>query len=166
MTVIVYKDGWCFADDLLWDGNGSVAGRVKKLHWRKKDGAIIATSGPSAKGARFAAIAMKRATIPDNNGTDGENGCCGCIFMKDGVIREYDGAAFEEIGADFYTMGAGAEIANGALIVGADARQAAAAACVAKSWASGLHGVNHEGDWVYISPGEAFQLVHRKHVPE
>lgn len=165
MTVIVYKAGWCFADDMLWESNGNHVARGKKIAWRKRDGAIIMASGPAVKCAKFVKGGLAKI-MPQDNGTSGADGANGYIAMRDGSIREYDGADYDEMQCDYWTLGAGGDLAMGALIVGADARQAAAAACIGKGWASGLHGVNHEGEWVYLPIEEVFQIAHRKHVPK
>lgn len=163
MTIIVYRAGWCFADELIHAGD-AVVGRSQKIAWRKRDGAIIAASGACYTSQKFLAGAM-RAKMPEDNGTRGEDACVGAVFKKDHSAHYYGGAIPWTMGADFYCMGSAQEVATGALLMGADAAEACAAACIAMGWASGLHGVNHFGEWKFVSLEDVFKPVHAGRIP-
>ena len=163
MTIIVYRNGECYADDLCWRGE-RVLGRDLKIAWRKKDGAIVAASGSGAACEKFLKAAMN-VRVPKENGTEGEDGVVGFVFMPDGTAREYDGSSYMTLNADYFAVGAGSDVAIGALIMGASAREAVQAVLHANSWASGMHGVGHAGHWEFVDVEEAFKVIHANHVP-
>lgn len=165
MTIIAYKDGECWADDLVFKED-LIIGRELKIAYRKKDGAIIAASGGASACSEFLKWGVSGRGKPpaifhDERGAVNE----AIVITADGEIHDYSGPEPTKPGADFYAIGSGANIALGAMMVGASAKEAVMAACSANGWPASLHGVNHLGEWSELSIEEVFKPVHGSRTP-
>lgn len=159
MTIITYKDGWAFADELIW-GSGTIVGRGHKLAWRKKDGAIIGATGPAHSCQRFI-DAMLDGKGDDANGTLGDQACEGFVILPDTkTVQEFGGKTKWSMYAETFAAGAAEDIATGALHAGMSAKEACIIACNALGWPTGIHGVNHDGVWDFVEMEDVFRPVH------
>lgn len=164
MTIIAYKDGEMWADDLLFQGP-LIVGRELKIT-RCKDGSLAGASGDGSACSMFLRWAERgrRGKAPDV--FTGENSVGGAIVVTpDGVIHDYTGPVPSHIGADHYAIGSAGDIAIGAMMVGASAKDAVIAACRAYGWPASLQGVNHGGEWFKAGIEEVYAPAHEFRTP-
>lgn len=142
MTIIVYQSGECWSDDLIHSSD-LVSSRQVKMVWRPKDGAIISAAGDVASCQEFGRLALAGKEKQFKGGDT----CIPVIFKKDGLIQHWRDGFLDEFTADYYAIGSGRDFAIGAILSGANAKQACGVACLANGWQAQLHGLNHEGHW-------------------
>jgi hypothetical protein len=135
MTVVVYRDGVLAADSLATAGHVKT-GRVQKV-WRFADGRLVGGAGSAGDMRSFVAWVL--------GGCEGrwecqdkENGFSALVVAANGAITIYDAEGRDyAIEAEFYARGAGAELAMGAMAMGARADQAVEIACHYSVWCEG-----------------------------
>jgi ATP-dependent HslUV protease subunit HslV len=135
MTVIAYRDGLLAADSLATAGH-LITGRVQKI-WRFEDGRLLGGAGCAGDLRSFVAWAL--------GGCEGhwecrdkENGFSALVVAANGEVAIYDAEGREYVvQAEFYARGAGAELAIGAMAMGARADQAVEVACRFSVWCEG-----------------------------
>lgn len=131
MTTIAYRDG-VLAADTLHSNNGIRVGYRPKIAVLP-DGGWLATKGCSGYGH-----ALLKWLEGGRQGEQpkGEGG--GFLVHLDGTLEGFEGEVCEVFsGAPFYAFGSGAEIALGALQMGATAEQAIAAAIALDVYSGG-----------------------------
>jgi len=162
MTIIAYKDGEMWADDIITANGGLIVGRELKTVRRKKDGALAGASGDSSACGLFLKWAASGRGKPPEVFT-GDNSTSGAIIVtRDGIIHDYSGPEPSYINADCYAVGMGCEIALGAMHHGASAKEAVVIACQAYGWPAVIHGVNHEGQWFEYDTRTLPEAIHHK----
>lgn len=165
MTIIAYKDGQCWSDDLLFAGD-LIVGRERKIVYRKKDGAIGAASGASSACSQFLKWAETGRGKPPAVFT-GENSLSSAIIItSDGYVNDYTGPVPSVIGAECMAIGSGSEIATGAMMAGASALDAVIATCRAFGWPAYLIGVNHAGEWSEFDTRTLPETAHHDFTPK
>jgi ATP-dependent protease HslVU (ClpYQ) peptidase subunit len=136
VTCIAYRDGVLAADSQATAQDGLVTGRVTKI-WRLPDGGLCGGAGAAGDMMSFLAWAGgdRAATW---HGKDTESGFSGVMISPQGEVSLYDieGRAYA-LDAAFYARGVGAELAIGAMAMGATAEQAVEVACRFSVWCGG-----------------------------
>jgi hypothetical protein len=136
MTVIVYRDGVMAADSQVVNNEGLITGAVVKLV-RRADGWIAGLAGHAGDVEGFRQWFL--AGEPDGwQAADKDHGFAALMISPEGMVRMFDekGRGYT-VEAPFYARGAGAEIAFGALAMGARADQAVEIACRFSVWCGG-----------------------------
>ncbi len=167
MTIIVYRDGEMWADDLVFSGR-LILGRELKITYCPKDGSIAGAAGDGSACSQFltwAKAGRPKNRFPQEAFAEG-NELSAIIATKDGIIRDYGGREPCLICADFYAIGAASEVAIGAMYQGASAKEAILIACQAFGWPASLQGVNHDGQWFSIDPSEVLAATHGLRTPQ
>lgn len=165
MTIIVYRDGEMWADDLLFNGR-LILGRELKIT-RSKDGALAGAAGDGSACSQFLKWAKgSRRGKPPEGLFEEKNDLSAIVVTRDGIIRDYGGVEPCLVGADFYAIGAASDIAIGAMYAGASAKEAILIACRAFGWPASLQGVNHDGEWFSIDPEEVCTPAHGLRTPQ
>jgi hypothetical protein len=141
MTVIAYRDGLLAADSRVCNNEGVITGSVVKLA-RREDGAIAGLCGHAGDVAMFRAWFLAGNPRPWSHPTweakDKGQGFAALVIELDGTVQIVDehGVAYP-LEAEFYARGAGAELALGAMEMGARADQAVEVACRRSVWCGG-----------------------------
>ena len=164
MTIIAYKNGECWSDDLITDG-GLILGRELKIVYRKKDGAIAGASGGSSACSEFLKWAKSGRGKPPAVFSGDNPVSQAFIVTRDGVVHDFGGPEPSHIECDFYAIGKGYEIATGAMLAGCSAKDAVIQACRAYGWPASLHGVNHDGIWTEVPIEEVCSPIHGERTP-
>lgn len=166
MTIIVYRDGELWGDDLLFSGR-LILGRELKITRCAKDGSLAGAAGDGSACSKFLKWAKggRRGKFPEDV-FDEKNELSAIIATKDGIIRDYGGSEPCLIGADFYAIGAASDVALGAMYAGASAKEAILIACRAFGWPASLQGVNHDGQWFKLDPEDVCAPAHGLRTPE
>lgn len=164
MTVIAYKNGECWSDDLITCG-GFIYGRELKLVYRKRDGAIAGASGTASPCSEFLKWAKTGRGKPPAVFVGELSVGQAFIVTRDGVVRDFSGPEPSLIECDFYAIGKGSEIAYGAMMAGCSAKEAVIHACRAYGWPASLHGVNHDGEWSEVPIEEVHSPIHGGRTP-
>lgn len=131
MTTIVYRSGILAADTL--HSNDGIRICNKSKFEVLDDGGWLATKGCSGYGR-----ALLKWSQSGRNGDQpkGEGG--GFLVHPDGTLEGFEGEVGEVFtGAPYYAFGSGAQIALGALCMGASAEQAVAAAIALDVYSGG-----------------------------
>jgi ATP-dependent HslUV protease subunit HslV len=135
MTVVAYRDGVLAADSLATAGHVKT-GQVQKI-WRFDDGRLVGGAGGAGDMSTFVAWLLGGGRGPWEC-RDKENGFSALVVAGNGEVAIYDaegrGYALQ---AEFYARGAGAELALGAMAMGARADQAVEIACRYSVWCEG-----------------------------
>lgn len=134
MTVIVYRDGVMASDSLL-SGQGVRCGEAEKV--RDINGWLIGISGNWGVACELfdwfeqeCRDSIKRP--PSQIHVDDDKYPIGVLLVRksSGAVFCIDGLGYpQRINAPFYAIGSGAEVALGAMEMGADAIKAVKAAC-------------------------------------
>lgn len=164
MTIITYKNGECWSDDLI-TSSGLVFGRELKIVHRKKDGAIAGASGTASPCSEFLKWAKSGRGKPPAIFTGEHSVSQAFIATREGLILDFAGVEPSRIECDFYAIGKGMEIAMGAMMAGCSAKEAAIYACRAFGWPASLHGVDHDGNWSEVSIEEVHSPIHGGRTP-
>lgn len=119
MTTIVYRDGVLAGDRLLSVGTVRDS-YLRKVHKRRRDGALVGGAGTSSQ--------LQTAFNWFLSGEEGPRpslGPCELIIVRpDGVVEYHDRHGSHRMDGWFFAIGSGAEVAYGAMEMGATARQA------------------------------------------
>jgi ATP-dependent HslUV protease subunit HslV len=135
MTVIAYRDGLLAADSLVTAGH-VVTGRIQKL-WRFDDGRLLGGAGVAGDMRSFVAWALAGCK-GHWECQDKENGFSALVVGAQGEVVMYDAEGRDYLlEAEFIARGAGAELAIGAMAMGARADQAVEVACRYSVWCGG-----------------------------
>jgi len=136
MTVIVYRDGVMAADSQVCNNEGLITGAVTKLA-RREDGSLLGLAGYAGDvtGFRDWFLAGGKDAW---EAADKDHGFAAIVVSPNGRVSIFDqnGRSYP-VEAPFYARGAGAEIAFGALAMGARADQAVEIACRFSVWCGG-----------------------------
>lgn len=136
MTTIAYRDGLMAGDSGSWRGGVKTAGAVKLAI--SVDGDLVGATGASAACYEFLQAVKTQPRhewprpIADRDGSSFQ----ALIVSLDGAVSVLEQFGEEEITAPYYAIGAGAEIAMGAMYAGADAETAVFAAVEHSSYAA------------------------------
>jgi hypothetical protein len=163
VTIIAYKDGWCWADDLIFVGR-MIVGREAKIV-RAKNGTIAGAAGDASACSLFLKWAEKgrRGKAPEVfTGEDKVEGAI--VIERDGTICDYSGPEPSRIKADHYAVGGAADIAIGAMMAGASAMEGVAIACKSFGWPAFLVGVNHDGEWAELDLRTVSEAAHHDRI--
>lgn len=123
MTTIAIRDGVLASDTLVTRYGEQAAGHRVKAY--KVDGAIVTAVGKATFARAFHQWTMdgRKGDAPSNSESTG------IVLEVDGSVSLYNEGLRETAPfAEFYAFGSGNEYALGAMAMGADARQAVAAA--------------------------------------
>jgi ATP-dependent HslUV protease subunit HslV len=135
MTIIAYRDGLLAADSLATAGH-VITGQVQKL-WRFDDGRLLGGAGGAGDMRSFVAWALAGCE-GHWECKDKENGFSALVVGARGEVVIYDVEGRDYlIEAEFIARGAGAELAIGAMAMGARADQAVEVACRYSVWCGG-----------------------------
>lgn len=119
MTTICYRDGVLAGDRLLSIGTVRDS-HMKKVYRRRRDGALIGGAGTSSQ--------LQTAFDWFLAGEDGPRpflGPCELIVVRpEGTVEYHDRHGSHVMHGQFFAIGSGAEIAYGAMEMGATARKA------------------------------------------
>jgi hypothetical protein len=128
MTVIAYRDGVMAADSLVGNNEGLIVGDIAKLA-RREDGSLAGCAGHAGDVAGF-----RDWFLAGSKGSwqaiDKDHGFAAIIVSPQGQVTLVDqnGRGYR-VEAPFYARGVGAELACGAMAMGARADQAVEVAC-------------------------------------
>jgi ATP-dependent HslUV protease subunit HslV len=135
MTVIAYRDGLLAADSLATAGH-VITGRIQKI-WRFDDGRLLGGAGGAGDMRSFVAWALG-GCAGHWECQDKENGFSALVVRAEGEVVIYDAEGRDcLVEAEFIARGAGAELAIGAMAMGARADQAVEVACRYSVWCEG-----------------------------
>lgn len=147
MTTIAYRDGVMAADSGCWVGEA--AHRWARKLAKGKDGVLYGVLGyaaPAENFLRWVRSGYFGAQPQPVLGTDNQSDFCVLIAPPAGELRYLTARGEEVFDAPYYAAGAGAEVAFGALFVGANAVTAIRAAMEHASGAFGdVHTIFHDG---------------------
>lgn len=137
MTVIAYRDGILATDSRATNDEGLMIGAIAKI-WRRADGSLCAASGGAGDCQSFAGWFLAGDEAVPWEAKDHSKGFAGLVITPGGrvMIWNFDGRSYQ-IEAPFYARGYGAEIAIGAMAMGARADQAVEIACRWSVWCGG-----------------------------
>ena len=117
MTTLAYRDGVIAGDSLTWDGN-TCNGMIKKCGVMA-DGSLWGYAGTVAYLDKIRLwLACPLGDPPECK--DSEL----LIVLRDGRVRSWEAEAWCDIEAPFRALGSGADVARGAMAMGASAEQA------------------------------------------
>ena|ERR1700694_4242478 len=133
MTTIAYRDGILAADGRVTDGHLILTDECKKIR-RLSDGALFALAGDDVYEEKIVEI-LEDMDSPLPQGKD----FTAILVDTEGRLSIYSGVGdrFLPWYADFAAFGSGAEIAYGAMQMGASAEQAVVAACARNTTTGG-----------------------------
>lgn len=127
MTIIVYRDGILASDTLITDPDTNSRQGYSKKIIKAKDGALAGASGDAEYCCDFLEWAKTdRATPPPKDKTKGYNSAI--LILPNGEIHSYYGQKHDIMMDKWIAIGAGQFVAQGALYMGATAREAVKAA--------------------------------------
>ena len=135
MTVVTYRDGVLSADSLATAGH-VITGQIAKI-WRLDNGRLVGGAGGAGEMQSFVAW-IRGGGQGQWECKDKENGFSALVVDTSGEVTIYDaeGRGYP-LEADFIARGAGAELAMGAMAMGANAEQAVEIACRYSVWCGG-----------------------------
>jgi ATP-dependent protease HslVU (ClpYQ) peptidase subunit len=127
MSTVAYKDGVMAAESRGTSGD-IIRGKVQKL-FQLDDGRVVGIAGDVGYEAEFLAWLDDGARLEKKPDFSGAASFCAIVGSLSGFVVYGKELRCQEIGADFYAIGSGNEIALGAMSYGATARQAVECAC-------------------------------------
>jgi hypothetical protein len=136
MTVIVYREPLMAADSQATNAEGIAMGTLPKLV-RHPDGSLAGMAGHAGD-----CLAFREWFLGGRQGawcaTDKEHGFAAIVVDAEGEVLIFEpGGRGYPLQAPFFARGAGAELAIGAMAMGARADQAVAIACRFSVWCGG-----------------------------
>ena len=127
MTIIAYRDGIIAADTAVFGNDDVYVGDIIKIE-KHRNGSLVGASGGSTL-CRIYKEWFHAAEIHDEF-KDSEEGFTGLIIQTDSRILKIHGPhkKFTTLDAPFIAIGAGKNLATGAMAAGASAKEAVAIA--------------------------------------
>jgi hypothetical protein len=103
VTIIAYKNGECWADDIITESYGLIAGRELKLVFRKRDGVIGGAAGDAAACSEFLNwVKSGRRKFPPKLG---ESSLIQAFTVdRSGIVSEWSGPVPSLISCDHYAI--------------------------------------------------------------
>ena len=133
MTIITYRDGVMAADRLVTTVHDLTAGTRTKVY--KVNGWLAGGTGLSEDCAAF--VGWIAQGLPQER-PKLESQFVGIAVSPNGSVHNYNGALVDfALEAPYYAIGSGDAVAMGAMFAGANAQQAALAACAHNPFCGG-----------------------------